>query len=276
MRPSSARLALSLAAPAAAGVNDIVIDLGRGPVTVHVPDAYDGSEAAPLVLLLHGYTSDGATTEAYANFRAHVDGYGFCYAYTDGTTDPLGYKFWNATDACCNLFGSGVDDSGYLLSFIDAVKAQLAIDARRVFIVGHSNGGFMAYRMACDHAGTIAAIASLAGATYKDETKCAPSVPVDVLQIHGTADGTIAYGGGNILGKPYPGAVETVQTWAIYDGCTLVVDNSKPDLDLVADIPGDETKVARYVDGCAEGGSAELWTMQGADHVPAISAQPST
>ena len=261
---------------AQAGPNDIVIDLGRGPVTVHVPDAYDGSVRAPLVLLLHGYGSSGFETELVLNLQSLVDPLGFCYAYPDGTQDVLGNRFWNATDACCNFFSSNVDDSGYLRAFIEAAKTQLSIDDRRVYVVGHSNGAFMAYRMACEHADAVAAIVSYAGATWDDRTQCTPSEPVHVLQIHGTADGTIFYDGGELLGVDYPGALESVLTWVGYDGCSGVVDTSSPPLDIDASVPGAETTVFRYVDGCAPGGSAELWRVQGGGHVPVPSADFGT
>ena len=40
---------------------------------------------------------------------------------------------------------------------------------------------------------------------------------------------------------------------------------------MVANIAGDETSVTRYATDCDAGGSAELWTMAGAGHSPAIS-----
>ena len=200
------------------------------------------------------------------------DQYGFLYAYPDGTIDSVGQRFWNATDACCNFFGSGVDDSGYLKALIDTIKGALSVDDGRVYVAGHSNGGFMSYRMACDHADTIAAVATLAGGTYFNPNACTPSMAVDVLQIHGTNDGTIFYNGGNLFGTPYPGAVQTTQTWATYSGCSLVPDTSLPNLDLVSNLAGAETSVARYVMQCAPGGTAETWTINGGVHSPSLSS----
>lgn len=88
--------------------------------------------------------------------------------------------FWNATNSCCDLFHSGVDDSAYIASIIADVKSTVAVDPKRIFVVGHSNGGFMAYRMACNHAGDIAAIVSLAGATYRPATSNSGRCPVAV------------------------------------------------------------------------------------------------
>ena len=83
---------------------------------------------------------------------------------------------------------------------VEEVAAEHAVDRRRVYVVGFSNGGFMSYRLACDHADRIAAIVSISGATYADPDRCAPSEPVAVLEVHGTDDRTIPYDGGMWFG----------------------------------------------------------------------------
>ncbi len=246
------------------------IDLGRGPVIIHEPSDYNPEVPTPLVLLLHGYSNTGAEQESYMQFEPLIDQYGYFYLHPDGTTDALGFQFWNATDACCNFNGSGVDDSGYLLALIDEMKSLYNIDDRRVYLIGHSNGGFMSYRMACDHPETIAAIASLAGATFYNPNDCTPAAAVHTLQIHGTNDAVIRYDGGSLFGVPYPGAEETVETWVINNDCVLEGE-VLPSVDLVANIPGDETVVTRYATDCTPGGSAELWTIEGGVHSPLLS-----
>jgi len=262
---------IGLSSPPPAHAGEILIDVGRGPVTIHLPSSYDPNVPTPLVILLHGYTSSGQEIEDYIGFIPTAEEYGLLYAYPDGTTDCLGNRFWNATDACCNFCGSNVDDSGYLRALVEEIKSQLNVDQRRIYFTGHSNGGFMSYRMACDHADTVAAMVSLAGATYLDGNDCAPVLPVHTLQIHGTADQVIQYNGGCIV-HCYPGAVETTETWASYNDCSPIPDNSSPPIDLVADIPGAETDITRYADECQPGGSAELWTINGGSHFPQLSA----
>ena len=249
------------------------IDAGRGPLTVHVPASYDGSTPTPLVILLHGYTNTGQEVEDWMQFAGLVDQYEFLYLYPTGTSDFLGNPFWNATDACCDLFGSGVDDAGYLRDVISRMQADYNVDPDSIHFAGHSNGGFMSYRMACDYADVVSSIASLAGATYLDPGDCTPVLPVHTLQIHGTADTVIPYGGGCVpLGGCHPGAVATVETWAAYDGCTLAGQADPTPIDIDATIPGDETDIVRYDTGCLAGGSAELWTVNGGPHSPTFSA----
>ncbi len=246
----------------------IVAD-GR-PALLHVPPGYDPNTPAPLVILLHGYSVSAAIQEAYFALTPLSDQYGFLYLMPDGTLNPQSNRFWNATDACCNFFGSSVDDSIYVLHLIEATEALFNVDAGRVYLVGHSNGGFMAYRAACDHADRIAALVSLAGATFQNPASCAPSEPVHTLQIHGTSDGSIFYDGGLLFGRGYPGAVRTTELWAGYDGCSAVPDTSLPSLDLDSSIAGAETTVARYASECSAGGSAELWTIHAGSHIPPL------
>ena len=178
---------------------------GDRPVTVHVPPAYASDTPAPLLILLHGYGASGAEQESYWRLGPVAAEAGMLYAYPDGSPDVDGARFWNGTDACCDFHGSGVDDSGYLAGLVSQIKAKANVDPRRVYFVGHSNGAFMSYRVACDHADEVAAIVSLAGATFGTPAKCAPSSPVAVLEIHGTADDTVLFGGGN-LGELFAGS----------------------------------------------------------------------
>lgn len=242
---------------------------GERPVKMYVPDSYDGSAAAPLVVLLHGYGASGSVQEIYFGLKSVAAERGFIYAVPDGTLDATDKRFWNALGACCDFGNTGVDDSAYLSGVVDEIKAAYNIDPKRVYFVGHSNGGFMSYRMACDHADQIAAIVSLAGAAAPEASDCAPSEPVAVAQIHGTADETVLYEGGAFVGVAYPGAVETVERWAALDGCDLTPADGGT-LDLESALAGEETKVSVYGAGCAPGGHAELWTIEAGGHIPSL------
>src|SRR5260221_259732 len=125
------------------------IVIGTRSTNVYVPTSYKKGTPAPLVITLHGYSVPGGLEELYLELQPLADEHGFLYVHPDGTPDQKGYPFWNATDACCNYFGSKVDDSTYLSELIDAISARYSVDPKRVFLVGHSNGGFMTYRIGC-------------------------------------------------------------------------------------------------------------------------------
>jgi polyhydroxybutyrate depolymerase len=272
--PNRTRTSLVLACLLLAGAGASTgqtVTAGRGDLPLTVPSSYTADTPAPLIVLLHTYGRTGKIQDDYMGLSALADAYGFIMVAPDGTpsqaaNNPL---FWNASSACCNWEGQELDDSTYLLHLIEAVKADYAIDPKRVFVVGHSNGAFMAHRLAHDHSEVIAAIVSIAGAD-QSETRPTPSSPVHVLQIHGDADTAIAYEGGEIRGNSYPSANQTVMNWATRNGCTTTGTHSGT-LDLDTSLASMESTVTRYTSACLPGGSAELWTIAGGAHIPELS-----
>ena len=265
-----AKLSLALCLIAAFSVtNAQTINTGRSDVELKVPDSYAKGTPLPLVVLLHGYTSSGAGQEMYMKFSELVNEYKFLLLLPDGTTETTGKKnrFWNATDACCNMQKSDVDDSAYLIGLINEVEARYSVAENSIFLIGHSNGGFMSHRMAYDHPDTIAAIASLAGASPAELKGPAPSHPVNILQIHGSADATIKYAGGKIRGVNYPSANETMEKWATYNTGNLSKNYLDRTLDLDSGLEGEETTIIQF----EAQGSVELWTIQNGAHVPTLS-----
>lgn len=238
------------------------------PAKLHVPATYACDKGAPLLIMLHGYGVTSVSEEAYLGLLAESDKRGFLYVAPDGTKDATTSEYWNATDACCDYYGSKVDDSAYLSLLIKEIEAEYHVDTKRVYVVGHSAGGFMAYRFACDHGDQIAGVVSLEGAMYQDPTKCSGTTPVSALEIHGTGDAVIAYNGGFIGVNAFPSAPTTVADWAKIDGCGAA-DTSGAPLDLDASLPGNETTITAYP-GCNGGTSVQLWTVQGGAHFPTL------
>ncbi|MCU1282065.1 MAG: hypothetical protein JWM53_5611 [bacterium] len=231
------------------------------PYDFDQPAGYDAGKSYPLIVLLHGFGADGFAQDAYFGFAQLADARGVFVAHPDGTLNAGNSRFWNATDACCDEQGSGVDDVAYLNAVVDDMEQNFNIDTKRVFFVGHSNGGFMSHRMACDAAGRVAAIVALAGDNWQDASKCNPSAPVAVLQVHGDADMVVPYNGAGLM----PSAKQSVASWAQKNGCSGDLTDTGMTLDLDFDLPGNETGVARY--SCSAG-AAELWTIHGGSHLP--------
>jgi polyhydroxybutyrate depolymerase len=250
----------------------ITVPLGERPFALHVPPTYDPATKAPLVVLLHGFGASGVIQESYVKLAVESDRRGFLYAMPDGTTNRNGKQFWNATAACCDNYRSGVDDVAYLRRVVDTVKATYAVDPARVYLVGHSNGGFMALRMACDLAGEITAVVSLAGAATNHPAQCRPARPVSVLQIHGTKDDTIRFDGDTVGERGYPSVAGTLSLWRGRDGCAERPGRPGAPLDLVTDLAGAETTVTTWTTGCRAGTVVELWSIVDGVHVPALTA----
>jgi len=227
------------------------------PVTLQVPANYDSAKHYPLLMVLHGYSVTGFIQEAFFGVKAEVmAGNAFVIA-PDGLTDSTGNPFWNADPECCDFDHTNVDDVGYLGKILDDVTAAYPID--HVWLIGHSNGGYMAYRMACDRADIVENILVLAGNAAT--TACNPTQPVEVLHMHGDQDMTV----------PFASTAErSVDQWAVHDGCGTTF-HAGPSYDLDGTQPGAETS-SQIADGCPAGIDLELWTIAGAGHIPNYNA----
>jgi polyhydroxybutyrate depolymerase len=254
------------------------------PAKLYVPSSYNGQTPMPLVLLLHGAGQTGQLVEDYIQLRPLAEARGFLYCYPDATVDPWGTRHWSepdeGLDPSSDLGLPVVDDPGYLRDVIEETARRFALDRKRVYLIGHSSGGFMCYRMACEYAGLIAGIASLGGTQAVDASLCTPSEPVHILDIRGTADEQGAYWGvalGIAAGYPVnlhhvPGAMRIVQIWAGYNGASDPVTDLSPTIDLALDVPGLDTVVTRYIRH-PSGGAVELWTINNGLHSPMLSPE---
>lgn len=273
-----AALALALLAPACGGgggdddgppVERPIEFGGARPVSLQVPTDFDDTRSYPLLVILHGYGANGFLQQSYLRLGDAADRYDTLVLAPEGTTDSGGRQFWNADPACCDLGQTGVDDVGYLGGVIDDVMAAWPVDPARVTLVGHSNGAFMAYRMACERADVVTAIAGLAGHATSSGVTCAPTDEVHVLHLHGTADATVPYESGTFGGVTSPGAVESVAQWATRNGCAGSLAPAGDHKDLDTGVTGAETEV-QVTSRCPASGAADLWTIDQGGHIPAI------
>ena len=247
---------------------------GDRAATLLLPEGADLAQPRPLIVLLHGYSSFAEQADQYFQFSQQVDGGGFGLLLPDGTRDQYTLRFWNATPECCDIFGAEPDDVGYIKSLIEEANTHASFD--QVFAVGHSNGGFMAYRLACEEVPGLTAIVSLAGGAFADPEDCRVPAPLSVLQIHGTDDKIVLYKGGRLPDHPapdrqaVPGAKDSVLRWTERAGCDIEQAKFYPPIDTDAAVEGAETSIVRFADGCAEGTVMELWTIKGGRHVPLV------
>ena len=223
------------------------------------PKNYDPKKKYPFILSLHGFTSNGGGQARFFPLADLAEKHGFLYCFPSGLECS-----WNATNACCD-FANKHDDSAYLRGLIFWVQKEYSIDKKKVYVTGLSNGGFMSYRMAQDHADLITAIVPFAGVGFKNWPR-KPKNPVSVLHIHGTKDSTIKWGGGRISGRAYPSAKENFENWRKFNKCDQKIDAGEEKINLARRVSGNETKVTRFKnkDGSV---TTELWQVTGGGHV---------
>jgi polyhydroxybutyrate depolymerase len=236
---------------------------------VQIPSNYTTTTRYPLLILLHGFGVNGAVQSIYLGLDTRVDSQQYVLVTPDGTENASGLRFWNATPGCCAPEDEAfqVDDVAYIRSLIEEAADTYSIDASRIGLIGHSNGGFMALRLACEASDLVTSVVSLAGSTFDNDASCTPTTyPVSVLTIHGDEDETIPYTGSRPGRPPFPSAEETTRRFAAHAGCnnTPVM---APNLDVLGAVEGVETTVLEYND-CAAGTDVTLWTLVGGPHIP--------
>lgn len=218
---------------------------------VHAPPGLD--RPAGLVLNLHGAGMTGQAQAGATNYNAIADQYGFVVAYPDGID-----MSWADGRGASLPDRQGVDDVGFLVALTDRLRQEYGVDAGRVFVTGTSAGGFMASRLACERADVFAAVAPVAG-TLASGFPCAPSQPVSVLAVHGTADPVVPFAGGPMLGRGGPSDIVApaamAQRWREINGCPAPVE----------EVQG---SVRRFVAaGCAGGTEVVFVQIDGGGHV---------
>ena len=252
--------------------NHTILEIGPSSrkAILELPGGHNVSHKLPLVVALHGYTSSGLGVSGFFDLIDSVHENGHLLLRPDGTISATGQRFWNATDACCNIWGQEVDDFSWLTSLINEAITYHGADPEGIIIVGYSNGGFMAHRMACERGYMLRSIISLAGATHYDFNDCPNTGYPNVLQIHGTSDSVIFFDGGTILGDNYPAASQTVFSWANRSGCDLTYTEINQ-LDLISPRGVNDTNEYEHLN-CSSGNRVSLWEIPNGSHYPQLSS----
>ena len=174
------------------------------------PDGY------PLIVALHGAGSDGITMIGTAFLIPKAIKEKFIVAAPDSLCYPTAW--WNAGDGYEEITG-GTDDLGFISALIDKMITEYNIDPTRVYLMSHSNGSMMAYRVAAQLSHKIAAIAVNSGQMVYSFDKCNPEYPVPIMHFHGLEDSICNYEGA-IKGQVILPAVEDViEFWSQLNNC---------------------------------------------------------
>ena len=241
------------------------------PAALELP-AGAGDEVRPIVMVLHGRSASGQIQVDYFGLRALQDELGYLLVIPEGLRASDGGQFWNATRECCDSDGTGVDDVSYLMALADEVQAEHM--GGELYVVGHSNGGWMSHRVICDRPERVAGILALAGSSFSAAEDCGFEGAASVVLAHGTEDLSVPYEGVDRPGYVYPGAEALAARWVERMGCGEDAEvGAARDYDEA--VEGDETTVATW-EACEEGGRVALWTLEGASHVPSIDAEAFT
>ncbi|CAF0699217.1 extracellular catalytic domain type 1 short-chain-length polyhydroxyalkanoate depolymerase [Candidatus Methylacidithermus pantelleriae] len=198
---------------------------------LHLPPALSGQRLLPLVINLHGGGGNAISAIEQTGFNTEADRNGFIVVCPNGTGAPhpllnaMGrgeFYTWNAGSCCGYAVQHQVDDVGYIRALIATLQKRYPIDRKRIYATGFSNGGMMAYRLACEMSDTFAAMGVVSG-TLTDLC-CRPVEPVPVIHFHGTADQNVPLLGGvgakSVDPTPKPPVLEAINFWIKHNGAS--------------------------------------------------------
>lgn len=211
-------------------------------VQMVVPTGLDrtgGATLVPLLVLLHPNNSSPTAMISLAVADLLAEREGLIVALPPA----LGHS-WRGRQLGAAETSDG-RDAAYVSGIIGRLVADYLVDPQRVAVAGFSMGAVLAGRIACERADLVAAVVLVGGTDWGGE--CAPTQPVSVLVVHGSADQTFAI----------TDAEEFADKWRELDGCPTPAAESTP----VGDI------VARTNTGCDDGTAVEFVRVAGQGHV---------
>lgn len=231
------------------------------------PTSHDEAQPAPLVVVLHGSGEDGRVPLDCNGWGAAAETWGFIVAAPDALpvrpdqppdflTNP---RMWNSGQPLPGDARGAIDDVLFFDALLADIAGRVAIDGQCVYVVGHSGGGSMAFRLAAERSQRIARIAVVAGFWWLDSPQ--PAVPVSTLYIIGTADRLAPLEGGTQgilwLQRTTPPVLENLARWADALGC---------DTEPAVISESAELRTLAY-DGCAGAVSFRAVFIAGQGHV---------
>jgi polyhydroxybutyrate depolymerase len=200
---------------------------------LHIPTGYTGKTPVPVVFDFHGLGGSGSSQKGLSGWATLGDSKGFITVFPNGVGNS-----WNIGRCCSTAQTQNVDDVGFVRAIIKQLRTDACIDSKRVYASGCSNGGGMSYKLACDAADVIAAVAPVdcdcvTGSTSNPSCAgCSPARPISEVAFRATGDQVVPYNGGqcsiaadcppgmSCTTFDFPGATTNFSTWATIDQCT--------------------------------------------------------
>jgi len=192
---------------------------------IYVPSVIPSGTSVPLVIALHGGLGTSSQFEANSGLNEFAESNGFIAVYPDGVgnqPDGSGFQTWNGGYCCGPAATQSIDDITFIRNVVTDLRNSLPVNSSRVYALGHSNGGILSYRIACEMSDVVAAIGVQAGSNVV--TDCRPALPVSVFHLHGTSDTNVPINGGKGSGLSttvFVSARSAVDAMATVDGCNV-------------------------------------------------------
>ena len=183
------------------------------------PSVSDTSNPPALIINMHGYGGNALSQRASSEMDFFAHDRNVAVVYPQGEVNGWGFTSWNIGTFWDQ---SNVDDVGFISLMIEQISNDFEIDLDRVYACGMSNGGYMAYELACELENKIAAFGSVTGNFMLNDSQdqiCEFTREVPIIHFHGTADDVVNY---------YPptfdqslSVSESIDFWSEYNSLNL-------------------------------------------------------
>jgi polyhydroxybutyrate depolymerase len=226
------------------------------------PESTISAGPRPLIVLLHGLGGNAGRTRTWG-YEAVADREGFIVAYPQGIENRWSYGRSVSGQSMPRVGDEQVDDVGFLGRLVDTLVSEQLADRSRVYVVGVSNGGVMAYTVACSMTRRFAAVAALlAPMTDLQIEDCRPDGKISIMMLAGTADGSMPYGGFKLQFGGLVSVPATVEYWRQVNKCGESQVTPVPHRDA-----NDPTSVeVMHWPTCADGTSVVSYRIEGGGH----------
>ena len=220
----------------------------------------DREGALPLVIVFHGFGGNGDGIRLHTQFDVVARQFGFRVAYPDAYSD------WAEGCDCSQADLDGVDDVLFTSDLIDAVDEELGVDRTRVFATGFSQGGLMAYKLACDLSDELAGVAAVAASMAVPLAEyCSPAEAIPLMVLLGTEDTRFPWEGAYDRGvESMMSADSTMRFWAAANGCGS--GDRVVELEYTGESSAIEVWRESYA-GCPIHAQVVLYRLEGAGHI---------
>lgn len=189
--------------------------------TIVLPSNFNTANKYPVLLALHGGGGSGKQCEKAYSLTNTADKNGYIVVYPDGIQKKglIKLRTWNAGTCCGDAVEKNVNDVEFISTIIDELIRNYSSDSTKIFVTGMSNGGMMAYKLACEIPQKIKGIAVVSGTMVTNKVYN-NLLPVPILHIHSIKDKRVPLAGGKgISGYYFPSVDSVLSVWKKVNKC---------------------------------------------------------
>ncbi|HAP58797.1 MAG TPA: hypothetical protein DCR93_04560 [Cytophagales bacterium] len=235
---------------------------------LYIPDSYDGTQAYPLVVFLHGGSGNKTSAQNFTRFNEVAEANDFLMLYPQGGWEAQPGSFVWADGRGLPPDQLGINDVGFVNQLVTTLKGEYSVVEERVYLCGFSNGSFLSQRIAFEGNEQFAAIGIIGGtmaeALFNTRTQ---ERAVPMLYMLGTTDPLVPYDGGIVEGSntdPIVGIDSALTYWVRRNECQTQLAEVR--LPNPSTTDNSSVSVIEYTDCSCNNSQVKFYKITGGGH----------